>query len=584
MVFNTSVQTGKKEVSDLVVIGAGAGGMTTALVAALHGLSVTLCEATEQVGGTTATSAGTVWVPGNHQSKDIGLDDSIEMGRVYLDAILGKEDPHGRRSAYLNTADEAIAFLESRSEIKFVAAGIHPDYLQLPGAATSGRALGPVEFDGRRLGSEFNRIRPPLQDLMVLGGMMAGKADVKALIGRYRNWNYFCHSVKLLARYGRDRLSYRRGTRLVLGNALIARLYYSLLQAGVNVRFNTELCDLAHDEGRVTGVIVNEDGTRLLLHTRLGVVLATGGIGHNHTLRGRLSSGDASFSSLAFERNRGDGIVAAQQAGAALDQHKDSFFWQPVSRIPKKGGGERLFPHLYLDRTKPGIIAVDGTGNRFVNEAASYHHFVEAMLARNESANAIPCYFICDSLFVRSYGLGIIAPGTRFFQRYEESGYIRTDPTLAGLAKKIGVEPQRLLQSIKKNNQYALTGHDGDFGKGSTLLNTFNGDPDHKPNPCLGRISAPPFVALAIWPADAASSSGLATDADGVVLDENGSRIRGLYACGNDMASIMNGAYPGPGITIGPAMVFGYRIALHAKGTLSRSQEHLATENFHESK
>lgn len=584
MVVNRSVQTEKKDVSDLIVIGAGAGGMTTALVAALQGLSVTLCEATEQVGGTTATSAGTIWIPGNHQSKEVGLDDSLENGRVYLDAILGKEDPHGRRSAYLGTADEAIAFLESRSEIKFVPAGIHPDYLQLPGAAVFGRALGPAEFDGRRLGNEFRRIRPPLQDLMILGGMMAGKADVKALIGRYRNWNNFFHSAKILARYGRDRLSYRRGTRLVLGNALIARLYYSLRQAGVIVRFNTELCDLVRDRGRVTGALVNEGGTRLLLHTRLGVVLATGGIGHNRTLRSSLWSNNASFPSLAFERNRGDGIVAAQRAGAVLDRHKDSFFWQPVSRIPEKGGSERLFPHLYLDRTKPGIIAVDGTGNRFANEAASYHHFVEAMWARNGSDNAIPCYFICDSLFVRSYGLGIIAPGTRFFQRYEESGYIKTDPTLAGLAKKIGVEPQSLLLSIKKNNQYALTGHDADFGKGSTLLNTFNGDPGHKPNPCLGQISAPPFFALAIWPADAASSTGLATDADGVVLDENGSRICGLYACGNDMASIMNGAYPGPGITIGPAMVFGYRIALHAKRMLSRPQEHLAMRNFHESK
>src|SRR5690606_13847054 len=141
------------------------------------------------------------------------------------------------------------------------------------------------------------------------------------------------------------------------------------------------------------------------------------------------------------------------------------------------------------DRTKPGIIAVDATGNRFVNEAASYHHFVEAMRIRNGSANAIPCYFICDSQFVRSYGLGIIAPGTRFFQKYVESGYVKTDPALAGLAKKIGVDSRSLLLSIKKNNQYALTGYDADFGKGSTLLNTFNGDPDHKPNPCLGQIS-----------------------------------------------------------------------------------------------
>lgn len=42
--------------------------------------------------------------------------------------------------------------------------------------------------------------------------------------------------------------------------------------------------------------------------------------------------------------------------------------------------------------------------------------------------------------------------------------------------------------------------------------------------------------------------------------------IPGLYACGNDMDSVMNGAYPGPGITLGPALVFGYLAALHACG------------------
>src|SRR5690606_11849231 len=100
--------------------------------------------ATDQGGGTTATSAGTIWVPGNHQSRHIGLNDTLEKGRDYLDAILGSEDPFGRRSAYLSTADEAITFLESRSELKFLPAGVHPDYLPFPGAATSGRALGPA--------------------------------------------------------------------------------------------------------------------------------------------------------------------------------------------------------------------------------------------------------------------------------------------------------------------------------------------------------------------------------------------------------------------------------------------------------
>jgi succinate dehydrogenase/fumarate reductase flavoprotein subunit len=271
--------------------------------------------------------------------------------------------------------------------------------------------------------------------------------------------------------------------------------------------------------------------------------------------------------SLAFEGDRGDGIAAARRAGARLDQHPGNFFWQPVSVVPRPSSGTGLFPHLYLDRAKPGLIAVDAAGGRFVNEGASYHHFVAAMLQSNR---AVPAHLICDAAFVRAYGLGVIAPGTRDLRAFEHRGYITMASTLTALATKLGIDAQGLAVSVHKNNQHARAGVDPDFGKGSTEVSRFNGDPSHRPNPCLGPIATPPFCALKIWPADAASSTGLATNADGVVLDGAGAPIPGLYACGNDMASVMRGAYPGPGTTIGPAMVFGHRIGVHAEAS-SRS-------------
>lgn len=554
---------------DLIVVGAGAGGMTAALTAGLQGLKVVLCEATEMVGGTTATSAGTIWIPGNRHGAQAGFDDSAEQAGRYLDALIGPEDPEGLRSVYLATANEAITYLEAHSDVKFASAGTHPDYLPLSGAAVSGRALGPVEFDGRCLGRDFDRIRAPMADFMLLGGMMAGKADIKALVNRYRSLGDFLHTAKLVYRYGMDRLRFRRGTRLVMGNALVARLYYSLRTTGVDVRFNTVLSGLEKEGGRITGAVFEAGGKRLTLRARCGVVLATGGIGHHQGLRNELGPDGLAFESLAFEGARADGIVAAQRIGAHFDRHPDSFFWQPVSRVPGQAGEHRLFPHLYLDRTKPGVIAVDASGERFVNEAASYHHFVTAMLDRNKALPAIPAYLICDARFIRRYGLGIIPPGTRRLEQYVKSGYIEMDATLAGLAVKLGVSVDGLSASVEKNNRYALTGIDLDYGKGSVELNRFNGDPRHQPNPCVGPISEAPFCALSVWPADAATSSGLATNSNGAVLDTSGSPIPGLYACGNDMASMMKGTYPGPGITIGPAMVFGYRIGRHAKQQLS---------------
>jgi succinate dehydrogenase/fumarate reductase flavoprotein subunit len=565
-------RTGDQEADtcDLLVIGAGAGGMSAALAGALMGLDVVLCEAGEQVGGTTATSAGTLWVPGNAQGAAAGFADSAAEAARYLDAILGADDPRGLRAAYLASAPEAIAFLETHSELRFASAGRHPDYLALPGAAVAGRALSPLPFDGRRLGRDFERIRAPMPEFMVLGGMMANKADVQALAYRWRSVANFRHAARLVLRHARDRLTHARGTRLVMGNALVARLYFSLRQAGVAVRFGMRLRQLDISAGRVTGGVFDLEGSTRHIASRLGVVLATGGVGHHATLRAQLAPTGVPPRTLrpqSFEGNRGEGLDAALRAGARLERHRGDFFWQPVSLAPRASGEPGLFPHLYLDRAKPGLIAVDADGRRFVDESASYHHFVEALLARmRPGASTPPAWLVCDAAFVRAYGLGTIPPGTRAsaLRRHEASGYLVLAHDIDTLATRLGIDARTLAATVARHNRHAEAGEDPDFGKGSTELGRFNGDAAHAPNPCLGPIAQAPFCALAVWPGEAASSAGLATDADGAVLDTDGQPIAGLYACGNDMASIMRGAYPGPGITLGPAIVFGWRIARHA--------------------
>jgi predicted oxidoreductase len=117
---------------------------------------------------------------------------------------------------------------------------------------------------------------------------------------------------------------------------------------------------------------------------------------------------------------------------------------------------------------------------------------------------------------------------------------------------------------VKHYNADATAGRDRAFGKGELALNRYNGDPDTAPNRCLRPIEAAPFYAVRVIPAPIGSSVGLLADAEGRVLDESRVPIEGLYACGNDMSSVMGGHYPGPGITLGPAMVFAYRAARHA--------------------
>jgi succinate dehydrogenase/fumarate reductase flavoprotein subunit len=275
---------------------------------------------------------------------------------------------------------------------------------------------------------------------------------------------------------------------------------------------------------------------------------------------------------MAAETDEGDGMAIGQRFGARIapEEHGSGAFWAPVSITRRKDGSTGLFPHLSLDRAKPGLIAVNGAGRRFVNEAASYHDFVEAMFRSHEASPSIPAHLVCEAEFVRKYGFGAIHPGTRDLSRLAASGYIACASSLEELARKIGVDAEGLQDSVRRHNAFAEAGVDLDFGKGGAELNRFNGDPANKPNPCLAPIRTGPFCAIEVWPAEIACSTGLSTDEDARVLDVHGRAIAGLYACGNDMASIMGGTYPGPGTTLGPAIVFAYRAARHAAHAADR--------------
>lgn len=553
---------------DLLIAGAGPSGMTAALVASLEGLDVLICEKTDQVGGTGSTSAGTLWIPGNTQSKAAGFNDSAADAERYLDALIPNPANRSLRTAFLQTGPKAIDYLSEKTDVQFVPCGKHPDYRSnMPGAAITGRAIVPKAFDGRLLGSDFKRIRPPIPEFMLLGGMMVGKEDIPRMIGRFNSVGNFLHAAKIVTRYFVDRLRYPRGTRIMMGNALIARLFYSLRKRGVPILYNTTIAGIEGDRNGVTGARITVDGKEMLVRARKGVVLATGGYAHNKEFRAAFMPQPVPSHSLSHKDNQGDGIAIGQKIGARIapEEHLRSGLWTPVSILKRKDGSKGLYPHLALDRAKPGLIAVNSAGRRFVNEAASYHDFVEGMFDSQASVPSIPAYLICDANFIRKYGLGAVYPGASNLAQMERTDYLLKAPTLDALASRIGIDAKTLRDTVARYNSFAETGVDVDFGKGETELNRFNGDPNHKPNPCVGPLTAGPFYAVAVYPADIAVSTGLSTDADARVLAQDGKPIPGLYACGNDMASLMSGAYPGPGTTLGPGMVFAYRAAMHAR-------------------
>lgn len=559
------------DVVDIVVIGAGGAGMAAALFAAIDGASVLLVEHTEVVGGTTALSAGTTWIPGTHHAASVNPADTLEAAAQYLTNAIGDRSPTALRQAFLDKGCEAIATLESKTDVKFRPYPKHPDYISdLEGSTLCGRALEPLPFDGSLLGEHFKLIRPPIPEFTVLGGMMVDRTDINHLLAMTKSWDSFKHSVRIVLRHAFDRLRFSRGTRLVMGNALVARLLYSLSKReNVSLALNTFVEKLSGTEVTLKQGSGNDAICRMI-KVNGGVILASGGFNRHATLRGEmLGKADpawcpaaAGHTGAAQDMARG---LGAQYGTVQPAANATNAFWAPVSLRKRADGSTAAFPHFVMDRAKPGMLTVNSAGKRFVNESTSYHLFALAM----QQANAVPAFLICDAAALTRYGLGMVRPnakaGDRALQSFLDDGYLTQATTLAELAQKLDIAAEALQATVTRFNGFVASGADLDFQRGTTAYQQNIGDTAWTgKNPNLGALEQAPFYAVRLYPGDIGASTGLETDAKARVLREDGLPIQGLYAVGNDMHSIMGGVYTAPGITIGPGIVFGYIAAKHA--------------------
>ncbi len=549
----------KKEF-DVVVVGAGAAGLMSAIVCARHGLDVLVIEKSDHIGGSAALSGGAIWAPGNAHSAAEGQIEDPEQVRLYLRENLGPHMDGPMVDAFLSYAPAAMDFLACHTSVKLQNRRYYPDYRSnLPGAALGGRVLEPLPFDGRQLGASFDLVRPPLAQFTLFGGMMINGADINALLNAHRSLPLAWQAARLIGRYCKDRLTHERGTRLTIGNALVAGLLQTALSMNIEIHRRTALEQLHVTNGRVDGLLCRSGGESLEFRASRAVVLASGGFSADASMRQKYIPHAGSHYSLAASTNTGDGIRAALAIGAKVkDDYAGAAFLAPVSILQKEDGREELFPHLISDRQKPGLIAVNEKGRRFVNEASSYHDFVLGMYRDSGGKPSVPAYLVCDSRFIRKYGLGFVKPRNLRLSRYVKAGYLYRGRSAQELAVSIGIDTANFEQALLDANRHAADGKDPDFGKGSTAYERLLGDIRHLPNPCLGTISKPPFYAVRVWPGDLGSALGLETDTHSRVLDQARTPMPGLYACGADMHSVMSGTYPAAGITLGPALTFGF--------------------------
>lgn len=550
---------------DTVVIGSGAGGLSAAVSAAHRGLSVAVVEKADVLGGATTWSGGWAWTPGTSFAHKDGVVEDKEQFRTYLKGVIGDQYQSDNVDAFLDAAPEMVRFFENNTMLQFTPGKAIKDiYGDMPGAGTGHRSVGPAPFNGRKVRPEVRKkLRHQLYETSFLGmGIMAGPDLMKFLSASRGDVPGWIHAARRTLVHIWDMLVHQRNMQMVNGAALIGRLAASADELGVGLFTNTAAHELITDQsGRVTGVRVQGTNGQRVLRASRGVVLATGGFPADVELRReffpRTPTGQEHWT-LTPKGSSGDGLRMAEAVGAGTTMDlKSPAAWCPVSEVPYFNGKIGTFPHI-MDRAKPGSIGVLSTGRRFVNEANGYYDYVNAMISSAPEGEPVQSWQIGDATFVRRYPLGMAKPFPVPLFPYVRNGYLVKGRTLRELATKCGINPDGLESTVANFNESAIRGVDPDFHRGETEFNRYGGDQKVGPNPSLAPLEKGPFYAVRILPGSFGTFAGISADGRARVLDAGGSPIHGLYAAGNDRASIMGGFYPAGGINLGPALTFGY--------------------------
>jgi len=553
--------------TDVLVVGSGASGLTAALTAADQGSKVLIIERGHLFGGTSATSGGTIWIPNNHLIAPAGGVDSEADAEQYIQALAGEFSSAEKIRAFVANAPRMFRYLDEKTDVKFETLEKYCDYHpELPGGKPGYRSCQALPIDCDVLGGEFESLQPPHVGTTAFGRINWTAREAHPLITQSKGAKQIF--LKIAAKYYLDvkqRWKTTRDRRLTGGGALVARLRWSLKKRKVPLQLSTELVELCREGGRIVGAWVLNNGTPQRIRARQGVILAAGGFERNAEMRAKYLPGPTTPAwSAGNPFNTGLATIAAMQVGART-ANMDSAWWAPGYKLADE---DRARP-MFVERSLPGSIMVDGAGQRFCNEAASYHVTGGLMAHGHRAADGgtVPSWFIFDARYRGKYALGPIFPGPPSFDRSirpSMRAILRSAGSVGELAEAIGVPKENLVATVNRFNRHAETGVDVDFGRGDGLYDRYYGDPAVTPNSCLAPLLKAPFYAIPIQPCDIGTNGGMVTDENGQVIDESGASLEGLYAVGNCAASPMGKSYPAAGATLGPGMTFGYLAALHA--------------------
>jgi len=525
--------------TDIIIIGAGAAGLSAALAAHEGGAQVTVIEKALRLGGTAAISGGIVWIADNPQMRAAGMADSREEALAYFTSLDHGEMDADVLAAFVDEGREALEFLQGLDAAQLSLLEGYPDYyLDRPGAkAEGGRALDNDLFDFTTLGAWADKVfdggdlpRMMLRETPLGGGtgIVEPTEMERRVAGDLRGW----------------------------GQALIGRLLKACLERGIEPKLGVSAKGLIKKNGRVCGVRTEQNGIAEDMMARRGVVLATGGFEWNEKLKKSFLGGplDAPASPPG---NVGDGLKIAMAAGADLG-NMTSAWWVPTLSIPGyvwDNGAQRSLPVL-IERTLPHSIMVNRSALRFCNEANNYSALAGAFHAFDPATYDypnLPAYLIFDHQYRERYPLASVMP----FDALPD--WVQQAETIEKLAAQIGVDGKQLAATVEIFNASAEKAQDPQFGRGESEYDRFYGDRSRDGAAAtLGSLTKGPFYAVEINMGALGTNGGARTNAHAQILDSDGAVISGLYGAGNVISGPTGGVYAGAGGTLGPALTFGY--------------------------
>ncbi len=548
---------GFDETFDWVVVGSGAGSMSSGMLMRQAGKSVVVLEKTEFFGGTTAKSGGVMWVP-NNRFMDPG-EDLLEKAITYLDAVVGDDSDapgtsHEKRLAYVNAAPKLIDFLVGQGIALERGSKFWPDYYDnLPGGCTTSRTVIAAPFNKKELGPWAPKLRQGFFELPV----------------RLDDGLYFAHmkhSWAIKKKFAQTALAVVWGKLTgkqwtTAGACLQGRMLKAGLEKGIDIRLELPVSELIVEQGKVTGVVTVKDGRPWRIAASLGVLVNAGGFAHNQAMRDKYMPGTRAEWTNVPEGDTGEMHLEMERIGGVLAQ-MDEMVGFPGTLAP---GWEKEYvrPGMQGVTAKPHAILVDQDGIRYMNESCSYELYCETMLKR---PRANPSWAIMDSQFMENYALAGSTGIKKKPQSWYDSGYLKVGATIEELATRLDIDAATLKATVDRWNAMMAKGADEDFQRGVRQYDRYLGAPFHKPNQTLGPIDQGPFYAVDVIPGDVSTYGGIVTDVNSRVVRADGSVIEGLYATGVSTASPMGRVYPGAGASVGPSMTFGWIAAKHAAG------------------